>query len=166
MEDDKKSDGLARRTFCVRSGQATLVAALGGALSSILQACGGTPTSSGAAGDLVQSLPFVAATPSGATLTVAIDSASPLATVGAAALVESANAAVLVVRTGASAFTALSAICTHQACTITGYTGSAFVCPCHGSLFSTSGQVLSGPAFVALRRYNTQFANNVLTITA
>jgi Rieske Fe-S protein len=54
---------------------------------------------------------------------------------------------------------------THQACTITGHGNQTFVCPCHGSQFDTSGRVLSGPAPAPLPRYQTQFANNVLTIT-
>jgi Rieske Fe-S protein len=80
-------------------------------------------------------------------------------------VVESPNTAILVTRTSDTTFTALSAICTHQACTITVYASGTFVCPCHGSQFSTSGQVLSGPAFAVLPRYNTQFTNGVLTIT-
>jgi len=44
--------------------------------------------------------------------------------------------------------------------------GSSYVCPCHGSRFDTSGRVLNGPASRALRQYQTQFANGVLTVTA
>jgi Rieske Fe-S protein len=60
---------------------------------------------------------------------------------------------------------ALSATCTHQNCTITGQYNQDFVCPCHGSMFSASGQVLSGPAPRALTRYQTQLSGDVLTIT-
>jgi hypothetical protein len=53
--------------------------------------------------------------------------------------------------------------CTHESCTITGFADSSYVCPCHGSRFDTSGRVLNGPASRALRQYQTQFANGVLT---
>jgi Rieske Fe-S protein len=95
---------------------------------------------------------------------VQIDSSSPLAAVGGAALVRSSSGYVLVARTGDQAFTALTSICTHQTCTIDGWDGSGYVCPCHGSRFTTSGRVVNGPAPAPLRSFNTAFANNVLTI--
>jgi len=60
----------------------------------------------------------------------------------------------------------LSSICPHLGCTLPWVSGKkAFVCPCHGSEFNTSGRVLSGPAQAALSQFGTQFANNVLTVT-
>jgi Rieske Fe-S protein len=108
----------------------------------------------------------VSATDVNGALVIAIDASSPLAAIGSAALARSPSAVVLVAHTAQDSFTALSATCTHQACTITGLGNQTFVCPCHGSQFSTSGQVLNGPASISLRRFTTQFANNVLTITA
>lgn len=40
---------------------------------------------------------------------------------------------------------ALSAICTHQGCTVKG-DGGELVCPCHGSVYDLSGANVSGPA--------------------
>jgi cytochrome b6-f complex iron-sulfur subunit len=40
---------------------------------------------------------------------------------------------------------AVSAICTHLGCTIK-RTTEGFECPCHGSCYNNSGEVLSGPA--------------------
>ncbi len=40
---------------------------------------------------------------------------------------------------------AVSAICTHLGCTIE-RTTEGFECPCHGSCYNNSGEVLSGPA--------------------
>ena len=40
---------------------------------------------------------------------------------------------------------AMSAVCTHLGCTVA-RTGEGFACPCHGSRFSPSGDVLGGPA--------------------
>ena len=96
---------------------------------------------------------------------VAIDSASPLASVGGAALVQSPAGLFLVARTSQTTFTALTSLCTHQDCTITGFLNSRYVCPCHLSQFSTSGSVVQGPAVAPLRQFATAFANNVLTIT-
>jgi cytochrome b6-f complex iron-sulfur subunit len=102
---------------------------------------------------------------SGSTVVVQIDSASPLAAVGGAAQVRSSGGVFLVARTAQESFTALTATCTHQACTITGFDSARYICPCHGSQFASSGRVLTGPATTSLRTFSTQFANNVLTIT-
>lgn len=89
---------------------------------------------------------------------------SPLADVGGAALIESTAGVFLVSRTTAAAFTAIDAVCTHESCTITGSDGNAYVCPCHGSRYSRTGQVLAGPARASLRQFSTTFADGVLTI--
>ena len=41
----------------------------------------------------------------------------------------------LVARTAQESFSALTTICTHQTCTISGFDNTNFVCPCHGSRF-------------------------------
>ena len=89
---------------------------------------------------------------------------SPLATVGGAARVESTAGVFLLARTSESAFSAIEAVCTHEGCTITGADGADYVCPCHGSRYNRTGQVLAGPARSSLRQYATTFANDVLTI--
>ena len=135
--------------------------------AAILQACGGggSPTSSGG-GTSAPALPRITGTASGGAIQVTIDAASPLAAAGSEALVTSAAGNVLVARSAADAFTALTATCTHEGCAITGFSGQSYVCPCHGSQFDTTGRVLNGPATRALRQYQTQFAAGVLTITA
>ena len=70
----------------------------------------------------------------------------------------------LISRTSDSTFTAVAGDCTHEGCTITGATGTEYVCPCHGSRYNRTGQVLAGPARSSLRQYATTFANDVLTI--
>jgi cytochrome b6-f complex iron-sulfur subunit len=42
-------------------------------------------------------------------------------------------------------FRAVSAVCTHLGCTVN-LAGQGFHCPCHGSVFSQNGVVVSGPA--------------------
>jgi cytochrome b6-f complex iron-sulfur subunit len=69
------------------------------------------------------------------------------------------------VRTGRNDVAAYSRICTHAGCEV-GYDSSRqlFVCPCHGSQYSTSGQVVRGPAPASLTQFQTQFSNGVLTV--
>jgi cytochrome b6-f complex iron-sulfur subunit len=42
-------------------------------------------------------------------------------------------------------FRAVSAVCTHLGCTVN-LVGKGFHCPCHGSVFTQDGAVVSGPA--------------------
>ncbi len=81
-----------------------------------------------------------------------------------AALVQTASGNFLVARTAQDSFTALTAVCTHEACTVTGFENQHYVCPCHGSQYTTSGAVVQGPAPSPLRQFATRFAGNVLTI--
>jgi Rieske Fe-S protein len=91
----------------------------------------------------------------------------------------SANA-VAVVRVSdaadASAFVALSAVCTHLGCTVAyadantmtecgSVPGGGFWCSCHCSQFAIDGSVLVGPATRALPKYALTFDGTTLTIT-
>jgi cytochrome b6-f complex iron-sulfur subunit len=157
-----------RREFCTQACRLASVAALGGSMSSLLQACGGAGGGSGI-GSLpsnVPTLPTVSGTAASGGVNVSVGASSPLSAVGSAALVQSASGLFLVAHTGPDTFTALTATCTHEACTIIGFSGSTFVCPCHGSRFSTSGAVQNGPATRSLRTFPTHVANDVLTISA
>ncbi len=149
---DSASDP-SRRLFCQ--------AAALGALAALVEACGGSNPAGSSGGS---SLPVLNGTVANGVVTLTIDTSSPLASVGAVAFVQAGNTGLLVARTGQSSFAALNATCTHQACQITAYSGSTYICPCHGSQFSTNGQVLSGPATRNLVAYTTQFSGNVLTI--
>jgi Rieske Fe-S protein len=154
-------DDRTRREFCVHACRLASVAGLGGALATILESCGGGPASPSSA----SALPVINASRSGSVIAVTIDASSPLQTVGSAALVMASGLPVLVARTAQDAFVAVSGLCTHATCTISDFSGSVYLCPCHGSQFSTSGQVLAGPARASLQTYHTTFANSVLTIT-
>jgi len=74
---------------------------------------------------------------------------------------------VIVARTSAGAYIALSATCTHQGGTIQ-FFGSAneFQCPNHGAIFSASGSVLQGPASTSLQKFNTTLTGNSLRVYA
>ena len=130
-------------------------------MASFLDGCGGSPTSPSDAPQLTA----ISGALAGGTITVNIDAASPLAAVGSAALVQAGGTNALVARTAQDTFVALTAVCTHEGCTVSGFQNQAYVCPCHGSKFSTSGSVLQGPAAAPLRQFTTRFAGSVLTIT-
>ncbi len=65
-----------------------------------------------------------------------------------------------------STFLALDSVCTHQGCII-GYNPAAnnFPCPCHGSVFSSTGAVINGPAAIPLKSYPVSKSGNTLTVT-
>jgi len=58
---------------------------------------------------------------------------------------------------------ALDLGCTHLGCTVTA-TANGFACPCHGSRFSSSGQVLAGPAPRPLRRLAVEREGGVVRV--
>ena len=153
----------SRRVFCLQACQAASLLAVGAVLESCGGGGGGNPAGGGGS---ITNLPDVAATVVSAnTLSVAVDS-GPLAVVGGAAFVTSSAGNVLVVRTAQDSCSALSSICTHQTCNVSGWSSPMFVCPCHGSEYATDGTVVRGPAARNLTKYGTSLSNNVLTITA
>jgi cytochrome b6-f complex iron-sulfur subunit len=71
----------------------------------------------------------------------------------------------IIINTG-DGFIALSNICTHQGCVVS-YDSqeNKLPCPCHGSVYSTTGSVLKGPAETPLRKYELSQEGDILTIT-
>jgi cytochrome b6-f complex iron-sulfur subunit len=65
-----------------------------------------------------------------------------------------------------SGFSALSLVCTHLGCTVE-QKNDGFACPCHGSLYNASGNVLRGPAQKPLRvlRVEANSAGNLILHT-
>jgi cytochrome b6-f complex iron-sulfur subunit len=73
---------------------------------------------------------------------------------------------VIVINTGGGNYSALSSICTHQGCTVAYNSGAGNIqCPCHGSVYTTGGSVVTGPAPSALTKYAVKVSGNILTIT-
>lgn len=67
----------------------------------------------------------------------------------------------------AGSFTAVQVACTHEGTTIAYNTGaSKFVCPLHGSEFSQTGTVVTGPAVVALKKYTVTVSGTTLSVVA
>jgi menaquinol-cytochrome c reductase iron-sulfur subunit len=70
---------------------------------------------------------------------------------------------VWVVKNSDSSIVAFGPACTHLGCPYHIENGQ-FVCPCHTSVFSFDGKVVSGPAPRPLDRYETKIENNRLEI--
>jgi len=71
---------------------------------------------------------------------------------------------IIIINTG-DEFIALSNICTHQGCMVSYDPASNNLpCPCHGSVYSTSGSVLQGPADAPLKKYELSQEGDILTI--
>ena len=106
----------SRREFCSQACQAVSIIALG----SLAQNCGGggNPAGPSGGGGSVPPLTSVNASVANGVATVTVDGASPLATVGGAALVHTSVRDLLVARTGQDAFTALTATIPLIQCTL------------------------------------------------
>lgn len=72
-----------------------------------------------------------------------------------------------VTRVSQTEVVALSRICTHEGCTVNLPTsaGATLDCPCHGSRFRTTGQVVNGPAARALFQFPARIQGNEVIIT-
>lgn len=88
-----------------------------------------------------------------------------LANVNGFVIVTATVGKLVVVRTSTTAVAALSAICTHQGCTVT-YQSSTMklFCPCHGAEFTLTGAVAASPATQPLKTYTATLAGNIVTI--
>lgn len=146
---------LSRRRFCVCACRVGAGVALGG-----LAGCGSSTAPT------VPDFASLATTVTGRIVSVAIAEGSPVATVGSVAFLDTVLGEFLLARTGTDSFTVLTAKCTHQACTITRFSADQFVCPCHGSRFTTSGAVARGPASRSLETFASTFDGTVLTFAA
>lgn len=125
-----------------------------------LYACGSKsddPTPSGGGGGVIDP-------PTNSTLTANLD--TDLLNVGDT----KAGGGIIVVRlaTGnnAASFTAVQQACTHEGFSINYFKNQGqFVCPNHGSTFSNSGAVITGPATLSLQKYPVVINGSTLTVS-
>jgi cytochrome b6-f complex iron-sulfur subunit len=95
-----------------------------------------------------------------------VDLASNLLTVGSSMVQSGVIIARLASGNTTSSFTAVQVACTHEGTSINYNSSSGqFVCPNHGSTFTTSGTVTLGPATNALKKYNISINGTVMTVT-
>jgi cytochrome b6-f complex iron-sulfur subunit len=157
--------GPSRRQFCAHAClAASLVAA-----SSLLPGCGGGDSGGNPTSPTVpvdgQALAVLSGSVSGRTVTVPASGA--LASAGSAALVTASvqPGAFLVFRSSQTSFSVLTAVCTHEGCTVDHFNGQLFVCPCHGSRYTTAGSVANGPANRSLTSYPATLSGDTLSFT-
>lgn len=127
--------GMLRRDFVRRLPVVT--AGLAAGLSGTLAGCAGTP--------------YVAPTTAPGGLSIPTDALSE----GGDAFVQAPgmDRPIYVHRSESGEWTAVLASCTHRGCQPEPL-ADRLVCPCHGSEFSRTGEVLAGPAERALTRYD------------
>jgi len=150
---------ISRRQFCAGACMASCAT-----LATFATACGGDGSPTGPSGGGASDLSVLQGRFANARVQVTT-TGTALANVGGAARVESTAGLFLISRVSDVAFTVIDGVCTHEGCTITGATGTEYVCPCHGSRYSKGGQVQQGPARSNLRQYANTFADGVVTIT-
>ena len=72
----------------------------------------------------------------------------------------------VLIRKSETEFIALSAVCTHNGCTVRFVASTDLLqCPCHGSQFALTGAVLEGPAEAPLQSFPTSFDAATQTVT-
>ncbi len=154
---------ITRREFFVKTLQGTAIVAVPAILAEFIESCNSSSTGPSSS----SALPTIQGSVSNRTVTIPLDATSPLAKVGGAALITTSLGPLLADHPDAATYTILSAICTHQGCTVNGYdtTNHNFVCPCHGSRYSLTGQVVQGPAPAPLTQYAAQVVNGQLVIS-
>jgi Rieske Fe-S protein len=150
-----------RREFCLNASHALTLAVVTGAVTG----CGGNPMGAdfdrddgvkmqAFAGDVVNNV-----------ITAKPDVLAALATPGTSVLLSVTSGWLIVSRISQDQFAAVSAICTHEGCTVERIAQQTLICPCHGSAYTQEGAVVQGPASQPLPARQTAFANGVLTIT-
>ncbi|HEU4331667.1 MAG TPA: Rieske (2Fe-2S) protein [Lapillicoccus sp.] len=75
-----------------------------------------------------------------------------------------ADRQLVVTRPTADEVRVLSAVCTHQGCTVDTVANGTISCPCHGSAFSLTGEVTSGPATKPLPAQQFSVVDGVVSI--
>jgi len=95
-----------------------------------------------------------------------VDLNSNLTTVGSSLV----QGGVIIVRLSTgntpSSFTAVQVACTHEGTGINFVSVSNnFICPNHGSTFTTAGVVTLGPATSSLKSYNIAISGNTMTVS-
>lgn len=72
-----------------------------------------------------------------------------------------ADEKIFVFRDRERGFAVASAVCTHLGCTVAFFSNDdRFHCPCHGSVFSSTGSVIHGPAPKALNWFEVTLARD------
>jgi len=156
---DAGASAVSRRGFIGATG-VTLIGCL------FAQACGGDP--SGPNSGVVEPPPTGSATFTNGVVTLQLALIPALTAVNGhqvLALSSGGRRADLTVINVSGTYRAFTSICTHEGCTVNGYSGGRMICPCHGSEFNQNGQVVNGPAPSSLREYAVTMNTTAQTLT-
>jgi Rieske Fe-S protein len=95
-----------------------------------------------------------------------LDKLSALKEVGGSAIVSLKKKKILFIRTSKDSISAVKPECTHQKCAVRyKQKWGEIRCTCHGSKFTTSGKVESGPAEKDLETYPAKIEKNKVVVT-
>jgi nitrite reductase/ring-hydroxylating ferredoxin subunit len=105
-------------------------------------------------------------TPANGTATLSFAQFPKLASVGGGVVVDAGGTLLVVIRTADTTAVGLSAVCTHEGCTVEYVGGNVPIsCPCHGSTFNAAGSSLGGPARTSLRNYSATVGSDAVVVT-
>lgn len=101
----------------------------------------------------------------GETITIPKAQAFALAAANGIMMVNAKNlpVAIVVRRLADNSLTAVSTVCTHAGCEVR-VLPDAFECPCHGSEYDVTGEVIEGPAAKALQKFAVTENQDMITI--
>jgi Rieske Fe-S protein len=145
----------------VRASRRAFVVATGASVASTLAGCGGGGGSSPSAPGAPPTPPAI----SGALRVPLMGVGETVA--ASASLVSGLVTPIAVTRLSEIDVVAVSRVCTHMACTVNlpARSGGTLDCPCHGSRFSTNGQVVNGPASRPLFQFPARIDGDFVVIT-
>ena len=148
LDDGADGDAAAAPSSVSRRGflSATTMSVIGAVLAS---ACGGGG-GDGPTG-VVTPPTTVGVTVSGNVITVDLAQVPALTATSGFILV--ARPSTIIIHTAGDDYRAFTSICTHEQCTVGDFRNGRIVCPCHGSQYDASGQVVVGPATQRLREF-------------
>ncbi len=72
---------------------------------------------------------------------------------------------IIVVRSAAEQFSALSNVCPHKQCRVEVKSSTLIQCPCHQSAYKIDGTYISGPANASLRKFEVRAEGDLITVT-
>jgi Rieske Fe-S protein len=74
---------------------------------------------------------------------------------------------IYITRVSSNSASTVSTVCTHQGCTLNAYDPSSqqYFCACHGSIFSSNGNVVAGPATTPLPSYVSTITASAIEVT-
>jgi cytochrome b6-f complex iron-sulfur subunit len=143
---------MTRKEFFARVGFGAATVLLPACIAGLATSCSSDDSNTGGSGT---------STPTTTSNFTVDTNTGPLATNGGFLVTKG----IIIARTTAGTFLAVSSSCTHEGVTLDyEKSGNVFVCPRHNSQFTSTGTVISGPAPSNLKQYQTTLSGTTLTV--